>query len=112
MLMRAVSVAALEAGLRRMPRRVASGLLGVLAERYPMKSSRLVSAVLAHVLVAAALLCCGGSNQTRGETNMQVPGSPGVPPKGQCLERGTECLTDNDCCSGWCANGVCARKTS
>ena len=77
-----------------------------------MKSSRLVSAVLAHVFVAGALLCCGGANQSEGVTNKQAPGTPGVPPHGLCLSKGTECLMDSDCCSEWCANGVCATKPS
>ncbi|HTB77003.1 MAG TPA: hypothetical protein VK762_27350 [Polyangiaceae bacterium] len=75
-----------------------------------MKSTRLIPAVLGPLVVAAVLLCCGGSGQSSGVTNVQAPGTPGVAPGAQCLARGTECLTDNDCCSDWCASGVCARK--
>ena len=70
-----------------------------------MKSIQLVSAVV----VAAALVCCAGSDQT-GVTNAQAPGTPGVAPAGECLARGTMCLAANECCSAWCANGYCAQK--
>jgi hypothetical protein len=76
-----------------------------------MNSPRFVAALAAHVLVGAALVCCGSSHQTSGVTNVQAPGEPGVAPSGQCLSRGTTCLTDNDCCSEWCANGHCATKS-
>jgi hypothetical protein len=75
-----------------------------------MKSTRFVSAVLGHGLVAAALVCCGGSNPSTGVTNTQAPDTPGVAPGNQCLSRGAECLRNNDCCSEWCANGVCVPK--
>lgn len=75
-----------------------------------MKSTRIASAVLAHVLVAAVLVCCGGSDHSLGVTNAQAPGNPGVAVEGKCLSRGSMCLADNDCCTEWCANGVCVRK--
>jgi hypothetical protein len=28
-----------------------------------------------------------------------------------CLERGSACVSSNDCCTEWCANGVCAQKS-
>jgi hypothetical protein len=64
-----------------------------------MKSRQLVSAVI----VAAALVCCGGSNPT-GVTNAQAPGEQ------ECLARGARCFTSNDCCSEFCAYGFCAQK--
>jgi hypothetical protein len=75
-----------------------------------MKSTQIISIVAGHVLFAAAIVCCGGSHQSSGVTDVQAPGTPGVAPDGQCLSRGTRCLADNDCCSEWCANGHCATK--
>jgi hypothetical protein len=60
---------------------------------------QLVSAVV----VAAALVCCAGSDQT-GVTNAQAPGAS------ECLARGGRCFTSNDCCSEFCSNGFCAPK--
>jgi hypothetical protein len=92
----------------------------------PMKSTRLVPAVIAHALflgVAAALLCCGSSNEEHGVTNMQpessstniVPlregpnaGQPNQRSENSCLARGTSCISSDDCCSLWCVNGHCA----
>jgi hypothetical protein len=92
-----------------------------------MKSTRLVPAVIAHALffgVAVTTLCCGSSNEEHGVTNMQPESSPTniVPIRegpgagdgtqersgGRCLERGTSCLSSDDCCSLWCVNGHCA----
>jgi hypothetical protein len=76
-----------------------------------MNSSRLVAAVVGHGLVAVALLCCGGSTKSSGVTNVQPPEPRGYVPGGQCLSRGTGCVTDKDCCSEWCANGRCTTKS-
>jgi hypothetical protein len=74
-----------------------------------MNQTRHVSALFAHVLVAAALVCCGSSHDS-GVTNMQAPNQPNVAPSSRCLSSGTDCVADNDCCSQWCVNGRCTRK--
>ena len=79
-----------------------------------MNSSRLVAAVVGHGLVAVSLLCCvccGCSTKSTGVTNVQAPEPKGFVPGGKCLSRGTDCVTDNDCCSEWCVNGRCATKS-
>jgi hypothetical protein len=74
-----------------------------------MEGLRRASVVSAHALVIAGLACgisCGASNAPPGSTNMQPPSNPDA-----CLHRGTTCVLDNDCCSLWCVNGVCTRRS-
>lgn len=53
--------------------------------------------------VALALAACASSKgPSPGATSPQAPN--------QCLAHGASCVADNDCCTLWCANGVCARK--
>lgn len=54
--------------------------------------------------LAVALAACAGSNAERNEgvTSMQAPN--------QCLQLRAACANDDDCCSMWCANGVCTHK--
>jgi hypothetical protein len=75
-----------------------------------MRSSRLVSAAIAHVLAIGAIVTfvgCGGS-QSSGVTNQQSALSPKT--EGDCLRRGAVCAASFDCCTEWCANGYCAMK--
>jgi hypothetical protein len=58
--------------------------------------------VLGPVFALCAIAACGSSNTSAGVPNMQ-PGSA-------CLGRGVACSFDADCCSQWCANGICSRK--
>jgi hypothetical protein len=74
-----------------------------------MNSTRIISAVLAHLLFAAALVCCG-SSQGSGVTNAQPPNRTSVVPGGKCLSRGSDCVADSDCCTEWCVNSICTRK--
>jgi hypothetical protein len=64
-----------------------------------MKSMQVLSAVVA----AAALVACAGSSPT-GATNAQPRGAS------ECLARGANCFTSNDCCSERCVVGLCAQK--
>ncbi len=69
-----------------------------------MESLRRVSAFLGPVVIATALACglsCSVSGHI-GSTNMQ--------PGGSCLARGSACSQSHDCCTQWCANGVCVQK--
>jgi hypothetical protein len=93
-----------------------------------MMSTRIVPAVIAHAVflgVAATVLCCGSSNEEHGVTNMQPESSPTNivpiregPNAGQpnqrsasaCLAKGTSCVSGDDCCSLWCADGHCAAR--
>jgi hypothetical protein len=78
-----------------------------------MKSSRVVSTIIAHVLAAgavvtfAAFVGCGGS-QNSGVTSQQ--GATSSKMEGDCLRRGAVCAASFDCCTEWCANGYCAMK--
>lgn len=88
-----------------------------------------ISAVIGHGACVFAFLCCAcGSSQNPGVTNTQAPynGQPyntqapyNAQPQPQypnsnkpsaCLERGSACVSSNDCCTEWCVNGFCALK--
>ena len=93
-----------------------------------MKSTRPVPAVIAYAVflgVAAALLCCGSSNEEHGVTSMQPestttnivpiregPNADGAHERtgGRCFAKGTSCVSSDDCCSLWCVNGHCAAR--
>jgi hypothetical protein len=75
-----------------------------------MKSTRLASVVLAHLLFVVALVCCGSSHDS-GVMNTQPSDRTTVVPGGKCLSRDSLCVANNDCCSEWCVNGVCTRKS-
>ncbi len=74
--------------------------------------ARGISAVVGHGLCVFAFLCCAcGSSQSSGVTNPQPQNSPNLAP-GACIQKGDACVHSHDCCSQWCANGMCATKTS
>jgi hypothetical protein len=75
-----------------------------------MNATRFVSAVFAHLLVVSALVCCGSSHDS-GVTNVQGPDRTTVVSGGKCLSRDSVCIANNDCCSEWCVNGICTRKS-
>jgi hypothetical protein len=73
------------------------------------------------LLGLGVLLACGSSQQqSPGVTNVQ-PENTNVTPyqqqvgptkapvrEGACIDRGEACTLSTNCCSQWCANGVCA----
>lgn len=69
-----------------------------------MNTLRRISALLgpAAVVLALAGVSCASSQQG-GSTNAQ--------PTSRCLDKGAPCEVDNDCCTLWCANGVCVKKS-
>jgi hypothetical protein len=54
-------------------------------------------------LVALSLFACASSTEPgKGVTSPQKMPA--------CLESGTLCRADDDCCSLWCVNGACEHK--
>jgi hypothetical protein len=70
-----------------------------------MDTLRRISSLLGPLAAVVTLACgvsCASSSQT-GSTSAQAPS--------KCLDKGSMCTLDNECCSEWCANGVCVRKS-
>jgi hypothetical protein len=81
-----------------------------------MKSMRSIPALVGGLLLIALPLAssgmsCGGSQQNPGVTNTQ-PETTKPPPRSQdqCLMHGAQCTLNEECCTEWCANGVCATR--
>jgi hypothetical protein len=55
-------------------------------------------------LVASACASTRGSAPPVGQT--QTTSGSAEP---MCIHRGLSCLHNQDCCSGWCVSGACAR---
>jgi len=56
------------------------------------------------VAIAIAAACSSSSMTSPGATNPQPPGG--------CQNAGAHCSSNSDCCSQFCANGVCVRQQS
>jgi hypothetical protein len=55
------------------------------------------------VFVALEVAACSHSTSSgTGVTNAQ--------PGGHCLPKRAACVANDDCCTLWCANGVCTTK--
>jgi hypothetical protein len=71
-----------------------------------MKWKHRVLALVGSILTIGLLsFSCGSSHESMGVTSSQ-PSSGG-----KCLDRGATCILSADCCSGWCANAVCAIRS-
>jgi hypothetical protein len=56
----------------------------------------------AAALLAAAIAAACGTTQTRRATL--------GPASDSCLDKGSDCARDGECCSLWCVNGSCAMR--
>jgi hypothetical protein len=54
-------------------------------------------------LVALAMFACASTTE-QGKGVMSQQKMPA------CLDSGTQCRADGDCCSLWCVNGACERR--
>jgi hypothetical protein len=75
-----------------------------------METLRRISAVLGPTSIFVALACgvsCGAA-QTQSASNSSPATSDD---RDECIHHGLSCSRDNDCCTLWCANGVCTRKS-
>jgi hypothetical protein len=78
-----------------------------------METIRRISAFLGPSAVLIALACgisCGASQTQSASTS--PASSPASNEEGDnCIHHGMSCSRDNDCCTLWCANSVCTRKS-
>jgi hypothetical protein len=61
-------------------------------------------AIVTFAFGTAVIVACGGAQTGTTTTTSGTTNQP------QCAHRGSTCVIDADCCSLWCANGVCATR--
>ena len=78
-----------------------------------METIRRVSAVLgpSAILIALACVISCGASPTQSASNSPAGPLASGDDHDDCIHHGMSCSRDNDCCTLWCVNGVCTRKS-